>query len=131
MTVRLVGLSRRFDGRAVVDDVTLTVPDGELLALLGPSGCGKTTTLRMIAGHEGPDAGRIVIGNEDVTERPPELRRQLGVGQHDPEPKTRGPTAVAHALPYVDVARLPDRVLTQTDQYPANQGFEILIVNFG
>ena len=52
---------------AAVNDVTLAVEPGELLTLLGPSGCGKTTTLRMIAGFEQPDAGRICIGGEDVT----------------------------------------------------------------
>src|SRR5215470_6089005 len=52
---------------AAVNDVTLRVEPGELLTLLGPSGCGKTTTLRMVAGFEQPDAGRIYIGDDDVT----------------------------------------------------------------
>ena len=51
-----------------VDDVSLTVPDGRLLTLLGPSGCGKTTTLRMIAGLEQNDAGRIAIGDRVVSD---------------------------------------------------------------
>jgi len=50
-----------------VRDVSLTVQPAELLTLLGPSGCGKTTTLRMIAGFEQPDAGRVFIGEQDVT----------------------------------------------------------------
>jgi iron(III) transport system ATP-binding protein len=52
---------------AAVNDVTLSVEPGELMTLLGPSGCGKTTTLRMVAGFEQPDAGRIYIGDDDVT----------------------------------------------------------------
>ena len=65
-------VSKRFQregqsAHAAVNDVTLTVEPGELLTLLGPSGCGKTTTLRMIAGFEQPDAGRISIGGDDVT----------------------------------------------------------------
>src|SRR2546426_11296904 len=53
---------------AAVNDVSRSVEQGELLTRLGPSGCGKTTTLRMVAGFEQPDAGRIYIGGEDVTE---------------------------------------------------------------
>ena len=57
-----------------VDDLTLTIPAGSFFALLGPSGCGKTTTLRMVAGLEEPTAGRIVIGQEDVTHNKPYKR---------------------------------------------------------
>jgi spermidine/putrescine transport system ATP-binding protein len=57
-----------------VDDVTLTIPGGEFFSMLGPSGCGKTTTLRMIAGFETPDAGRILLQGGDVTFVPPAKR---------------------------------------------------------
>src|SRR3989442_8435858 len=53
---------------AAVNAVSLTVEPGELVTLLGPSGCGKTTTLRMVAGFEQPDAGRVYVGEQDVTE---------------------------------------------------------------
>ena len=52
---------------AAVKDVSLNVRQGELLTLLGPSGCGKTTTLRIIAGFQEPSAGRVIIGDRDVT----------------------------------------------------------------
>ena len=75
------GLTRRFDQRAVVDDVSLTVQAGQVMCLLGPSGCGKSTSLRMIAGVERPDQGRILIDGTEVfgpaRNTPPELR---GVG---------------------------------------------------
>ena len=72
VAIRLEGVSKRFDHRVkgevyAVRDVSLEVRPGELLTLLGPSGCGKTTTLRMIAGFQEPDAGRIFIGGQDVT----------------------------------------------------------------
>ena len=71
--LELQHVSKRFtrEGQAAlaaVNDVSLTVEPGELLTLLGPSGCGKTTTLRMVAGFEQPDAGRVYIGGDDVTE---------------------------------------------------------------
>ena len=59
-------------------DLTFTAEKGMLLSLLGPSGCGKTTTLHLIAGFISPDSGTMYIGGEDVTARPPHLRK-LGV----------------------------------------------------
>jgi len=72
MSLRLEGVSKHFarhgqSALAAVRDVSLTVEPGELVTLLGPSGCGKTTTLRIVAGFEPPDAGRVLIGERDVT----------------------------------------------------------------
>ncbi len=78
----LEGLSKRFDGLAAVDDVSLTLGRGQILALLGPSGSGKTTTLRLLAGFEAPDAGRILVEGEDVTGATPVARRFGMVFQH-------------------------------------------------
>ena len=65
-------VTKRFDDVTAVDDVSITIPGGEFFSMLGPSGCGKTTTLRMIAGFETPDAGRILLQGGDVTScRPP------------------------------------------------------------
>jgi putative spermidine/putrescine transport system ATP-binding protein len=75
----LDGLSRRFGANPpAVDALSLAVPRGALLALLGPSGCGKTTTLRLIAGLERADAGRVVVAGRDITHLPPEARN-MGV----------------------------------------------------
>src|SRR6202795_5282950 len=65
--IEIVGVSKRFGGVGAVDDVSLEIGEGEFFSLLGPSGCGKTTTLRMIAGFEVPDEGRIVLQGNDVT----------------------------------------------------------------
>jgi iron(III) transport system ATP-binding protein len=66
--VSVEGVTKHFGGVRAVDGVSLTVADGRFLTLLGPSGCGKTTTLRMIAGLEHNDAGRIVIGDRVVSD---------------------------------------------------------------
>jgi len=72
--LRIEGVTKRFGPFLAVDDLTLTVPRGSFFALLGPSGCGKTTTLRMVAGLEEPTAGRILLGEEDITSRKPYRR---------------------------------------------------------
>jgi ABC-type Fe3+/spermidine/putrescine transport system ATPase subunit len=72
--VTIEGVHKRFGAVAAVDGIDLEIERGELFALLGGSGCGKTTLLRLIAGFETPDAGRILIDGQDVTEVPPHLR---------------------------------------------------------
>ena len=67
-------VSKSFGSLRAVDEVSLTVAQGEAFSLLGPSGCGKTTLLRMIAGFERPDGGRIIVGGRDITALPPEQR---------------------------------------------------------
>src|SRR5215813_11894098 len=73
--ISLRGLTKRFGSVVAIDDLSLDVGDGELIALLGPSGCGKTTTLRSIAGFETPDAGEIYFGERRVDDLLPERRR--------------------------------------------------------
>ena len=85
MKIVLEKLTKTFPGRGrknpedvtAVDDFSCEIPDGELIALLGPSGCGKSTTLNLLCGLESPTSGRILFGEEDITDLPPELR---GVG---------------------------------------------------
>jgi iron(III) transport system ATP-binding protein len=67
-------VSKRYGAMTAVDDVSFTIDTGTLVTLLGPSGCGKTTTLRLIAGLEQANAGRILIGGADVTSRSPAER---------------------------------------------------------
>lgn len=78
----LDGLTKSFADHVAVADLTLAVPQGSVLALLGPSGSGKTTTLRLLAGFERPDRGRIRVEGVDVTDRPPAARRFGMVFQH-------------------------------------------------
>jgi putative spermidine/putrescine transport system ATP-binding protein len=72
--VRLESLQRRYAGVTALDGLNLTMAPGELVALLGPSGCGKTTALRLVAGLEQADGGRVVVGGEDVTGQPTNKR---------------------------------------------------------
>jgi len=72
--VRLEGVAKRFGAAIAVDDVSLSIERGEFFALLGPSGCGKTTLLRMLAGFEEPDRGRILLDGTDVAGVPPYAR---------------------------------------------------------
>ena len=69
-SLELDGLRKEFDGGSIVavDDIDLSIDDGEFVTVVGPSGCGKSTTLRMIAGLERPTSGRIRIGDDDVTD---------------------------------------------------------------
>jgi len=76
--VRLEELHRHYAGVTALDGLSLTMAPGELVALLGPSGCGKTTALRLVAGLEEANGGRIVIGGEDVTNVPAN-RREIGM----------------------------------------------------
>ncbi|MBP1923771.1 ABC-type Fe3+/spermidine/putrescine transport system ATPase subunit [Halorubrum alkaliphilum] len=74
MTLELDELTHRYGSERALDDVTLALDDGELVALLGPSGCGKTTIVQAIAGHVEPTAGRVSLRGTDVTGAPPEDR---------------------------------------------------------
>ncbi len=72
--IELVGVSKGYDGTQVIDNINFYVRKGEFVTLLGPSGCGKTTTLRMIAGFELPDEGKILLNGEDISLLPPNKR---------------------------------------------------------
>jgi spermidine/putrescine transport system ATP-binding protein len=72
--IALESLRRRYAAGMAVDGINLTVERGEVFSLLGPSGCGKTTTLRLIAGFDPPDSGRVRLEGRDVTNLPPQRR---------------------------------------------------------
>jgi multiple sugar transport system ATP-binding protein len=129
--VRLEHLRKTYGKVTAIDDVSLTVDDGEFLVLLGPSGCGKTTVLRAVAGLEELDRGGITIGGRDVTRLPPGRRRIAMVFQsYAVFPHLRVYDNIVFGL---RMARLPDdeqrrrardaadllRIQDLLDRYPA------------
>ena len=82
MAIEVRNINKRFGSFVALDDDSLAFPSGELTALLGPSGCGKTTLLRIIAGLERPDAGQVLLDNEDASARHVRERQVGFVFQH-------------------------------------------------
>src|SRR5580692_54175 len=69
-SIRIENISKTFHGEIILEKLSLTIPSGKFFALLGPSGCGKTTLLRLIAGFESVDSGKIFLGDEEITNLP-------------------------------------------------------------
>ena len=82
MGITVVEVTKKFGDFVALDDVSVAIPEGSLTALLGPSGSGKSTLLRVIAGLEQADAGQVLLGDEDVTQRPARARGVGMVFQH-------------------------------------------------
>lgn len=82
MSIEIQNIVKSFGAFRALDDVSLVFPDGKLVALLGPSGCGKTTLLRIIAGLDFPDSGRVILDGEDAAQRNVRERQVGFVFQH-------------------------------------------------
>ncbi len=82
MSIEIQNINKRFGDFTALDNINITVPTGKLTTLLGPSGCGKTTLLRIIAGLEFADSGRILFDGTDVTDTPVQKRRIGFMFQH-------------------------------------------------
>jgi lipopolysaccharide export system ATP-binding protein len=85
-TLQTHELTKSYGGRTVVRGVSLEVASGEVVGLLGPNGAGKTTTFYMTVGLTAPDAGRVVLNGEDVTDDPMYVRARKGIGYLPQEP---------------------------------------------
>src|SRR5437588_6924486 len=76
--IQVQGLTKHYDGRPAIVDVTFSVPRGQVLGFLGPNGAGKSTTMRILTGYIGATSGSASIGGHDVFEQSVEVRRRIG-----------------------------------------------------
>jgi lipopolysaccharide export system ATP-binding protein len=111
-TLRTERLSKAYNGRTVVRDASLDVSSGEVVGLLGPNGAGKTTTFGMVVGLVAPDAGRVLLDNQEITHDAMYVRARKGIGYLPQEPSIfRGLTvednvmAILETLPMDGAAR--------------------------
>jgi lipopolysaccharide export system ATP-binding protein len=107
-TLAASGLVKVYRKRRVVNDVAIHVSQGEIVGLLGPNGAGKTTTFYMMVGLIAPDAGRVLLGEEDVTDVPMYQRARRGIGYLAQEPSIfRKLTVEENVLAILQMLRLP------------------------
>lgn len=85
-TLSTVDLNKAYKGRKVVDNINLTIAQGEVVGLLGPNGAGKTTTFYIIVGLASPDSGQVVLDDTDITSYPMYLRARSGISYLPQEP---------------------------------------------
>src|ERR671918_2034819 len=106
-TLRTEDLTKSYGGRTVVRGVNLDVASGEVVGLLGPNGAGKTTTFSMVVGLVGPDAGRVLLDAQDVTDAPMYVRARKGIGYLPQEPSIfRGLTVEQNIMAIVETLDL-------------------------
>ena len=90
MKLQAKNLTKKYQGKAVVDQLNITLKPGEILGLLGPNGAGKTTFFYMIAGLIRSDSGKILIDEEDVTDKTVSVRAGMGLAYLPQEPSVFG-----------------------------------------
>jgi len=123
-TLSTHGLRKVYRGRAVVDDVSIEVHQGEIVGLLGPNGAGKTTTFYMVVGLIPPDSGEVFFGDREITELPMYLRAKTGISYLPQEPSVFRKMSVADNLRSI----LETLDLSHSQQ---EERVEVLIRQFG
>ncbi|MEM2909244.1 MAG: ATP-binding cassette domain-containing protein [Candidatus Bilamarchaeaceae archaeon] len=78
--IEITGITKRFGSLVAVDNVSLSVKQGEIFGLLGPNGAGKTTLISMLVTMRRPDAGSATVNGFDVSKNPHEVRKSIGIG---------------------------------------------------
>src|ERR1700685_1342514 len=121
-----VDLSKSYRGRKVVDDVNLEVSQGEVVGLLGPNGAGKTTTFYILVGLARPDAGRVLLNGDDITDLPMYLRARSGISYLPQEPSVfRQLTVEQNLLAVLETLPLkPDQTRDRLEELLAQMGLQ-------
>src|SRR4029079_11409053 len=113
-TLQTKELTKSYSGRTVVRGVSLDVGSGEVVGLLGPNGAGKTTTFYMTVGLTVPDAGRVILDGEDVTDDPMYVRAREGIGYLPQEPSIfRGLTVEQNIMAILETLDLDAKARKQ------------------
>jgi len=125
-TLQGVDLSKSYRGRKVVDNVEIEIGNGEVVGLLGPNGAGKTTTFYMIVGLAKPDAGRVLLNGEEITDLPMYLRARNGISYLPQEPSVfRQLTSEENLLAVLETLPLtPEQQRDRLEELLAQMGLE-------
>src|SRR3954466_13380098 len=97
-TLQTCEISKTYRGRKVVDDVSISVEQGQVVGLLGPNGAGKTTSFYMIVGLISPDSGTVMLDDKDITQLPVYLRARRGISYLPQEASVFGKLSVEQNL---------------------------------
>jgi len=128
LKLQAVELSKTYRGRKIVDQVSLDIEQGEVVGLLGPNGAGKTTTFYMLVGLARPDAGRVLLNGDDITDLPMYQRARNGLSYLPQEPSVfRKLTVEENLLAVLETLALtPEQQVDRLEELLAQMGLERL-----
>ncbi len=131
LKLQAVELSKSYRGRKVVDDVELEIGQGEVVGLLGPNGAGKTTTFYILVGLARPDAGRVLLNGDEITDLPMYLRARSGISYLPQEPSVfRQPTVEENLLAVLETLPLTaEQQKDRQEELLAQMGLETVRYN--
>src|SRR3989440_10889761 len=126
LKLQAVDLSKSYRGRKVVDDVELEIGQGEVVGLLGPNGAGKTTTFYILVGLAGPDAGRVLLNDDEITDLPMHLRARSGISYLPQRPSVfRQVTSEENLLDVLGTLRLtPEQHRARLEELLVQMGLD-------
>ena len=125
MTIQVCGIKKIYDDRAVVNDISFEVNPGEVVGLLGPNGAGKTTTFYIVVGLVNADGGRVLLDDQDLTEKPMHERAIAGIGYLPQE------TSIFRKLSVEDNINLVLEMNKKLDNNQRKTKLEELLEDFG